>query len=307
MIRRVATGIGALVLAGSCIAAPQHTSVLASSAPVALAIAAPQAATPARPAATPLGFRLDGPLIQGGVVRGTAPPGTARLMLDGVDVPLTPDRRFVIWFDRDAPAGAMLVATMLNGTQLREPLAVAPRAWRIERLDTLPRIAQPSADFARLRPPELAMIAAARRMETGAGGWRQPFMWPATGRISGLFGAQRIYRGEPGAYHSGVDVAQPTGTRVIAPADGVVILAALRPFTLEGNLLMIDHGMGLNSAFLHLSRIDVRVGQPVRRGETIGAVGMTGRATGPNLHWAMRWRDRKLDPMLIAGPMPATD
>ncbi len=91
---------------------------------------------------------------------------------------------------------------------------------------------------------------------------------------------------------------------MLAPADGVVILAAAAPFTLEGNLLMLDHGMGLNSAFLHLSRIDVRVGDHVRRGQMIGAVGMTGRATGPHLHWSLKWRDRKLDPLLVAGPMP---
>jgi murein DD-endopeptidase MepM/ murein hydrolase activator NlpD len=157
--------------------------------------------------------------------------------------------------------------------------------------------------MAQLRPAELAQIAAARAQLTDAQGWRQRFLWPATGRISGLFGAQRIYRGEPGAYHSGTDIARPTGTPVVAPADGVVILAADRPFTLEGNLLMIDHGGGLNSAFLHLSRIDVKVGEHVRRGQAIGAIGMTGRATGPHLHWSLRWRDARLDPMLMAGAM----
>jgi murein DD-endopeptidase MepM/ murein hydrolase activator NlpD len=104
-----------------------------------------------------------------------------------------------------------------------------------------------------------------------------------------------------------VDVARPTGAVVIAPADGVVILAAATPFTLEGRLLMIDHGMGLNSAFLHLSRIDVREGERVTRGQPIGAVGMTGRATGPHLHWGMKWREARIDPLLLAGPMPAAD
>jgi murein DD-endopeptidase MepM/ murein hydrolase activator NlpD len=111
-------------------------------------------------------------------------------------------------------------------------------------------------------------------------------------------------RCEPGSYHSGIDIARPTGTPVVAPADGVVILAADHPFTLEGNLLMIDHGHGLNSAFLHLSRIDVRVGDHVRQGDPIGAVGATGRATGPHLHWSLRWRDTRLDPLLVAGTMP---
>ncbi len=251
-------------------------------------------------------FAFDGPMIQGGTVLGTAPALTSRISFQGEAVPVAADGRFLIAFDRDAGPTATIVATRVDGSEVRRTLAVQPRAWRIERLDTLPRIAQPSAEFERRRPIELAQINAARGVNAASNGWRQRFMWPATGRISGLFGSQRVYRGEPGAYHGGVDVARPSGTPVLAPADGVVILAAASPFTLEGRLLMVDHGMGLNSAFLHLSRIDVRVGDVVRRGQTIGAIGMTGRATGPHLHWGMRWRGARIDPLLIAGTMPVT-
>jgi murein DD-endopeptidase MepM/ murein hydrolase activator NlpD len=250
------------------------------------------------------GFVYDGPMTQGGMVVGIAPTGTTTLTLDGAPVPVARDGRFLIAFDRDARPSARLVATLDSGGTVAETLTIAPRAWRIERLETVPKFPQPSEEFSRRRPPELAQIVAARALQSESLGWRAPFLWPAVGRISGLFGSQRIYKGEPGAYHSGVDIAQPIGTPVLAPADGVVILAADHPFTLEGNLLMIDHGMGLNSAFLHLSRIDVHVGDRVRRGQQIGAVGISGRASGPHLHWAMKWRDARLDPMLIAGPMP---
>ena len=248
-------------------------------------------------------FRWSGTAIQGGLIRVVAPSGTVAVTLDGTPLSLAPDGRFLVGFDRDAGAQAMLVATLADGGSIARAIAIAPRAWRIERLDTLPRYPAPDPVMARLRPGELAQIAAARALTTDAAGWRQPFRWPATGRISGLFGAQRIYRGEPGAYHSGTDIARPTGTPVVAPADGVVILAADHPFTLEGNLLMIDHGQGLNSAFLHLSRIDVRVGDHVRQGQNVGAIGASGRATGPHLHWSLRWRDARLDPMLAAGAM----
>ena len=252
-------------------------------------------------------LRLDEAPVQGGLVRGRARPGT-RLTLDDRDVPVALDGTFILGFDRDAPA-MMRVAEHFTGPGDNPlgaitTLAVAPRAWRIERLDTLPRFPKPDPVMAELRPAELGQIAAARARVTDAAGWRQRFVWPATGRISGLFGAQRIYRGEPGAYHSGTDIARPTGTPVVAPADGVVILAADHPFTLEGHLLMLDHGHGLNSAFLHLSRIDVRVGDHVTQGQPIGAIGASGRATGPHLHWSLRWRDARLDPMLVAGPMP---
>ncbi|WP_343526538.1 peptidoglycan DD-metalloendopeptidase family protein [Sphingomonas sp.] len=248
-------------------------------------------------------FRWTGEASQGGLIRGQAPKGAVSVTLNGEAIPLSRDGAFLIGFDRDAGPSAELVATLADGRQVRQPLAVAPRAWRIERLDRLPKYPVPDPEFQRRRPPELDQIRAARAMTTDADGWRQSLRWPVTGRISGLFGAQRIYRGEPGSYHSGTDIAASTGTIVRAPADGVVILAADTPFTLEGHLLMLDHGQGLNSAFLHLSRIDVRVGDHVRQGQPIGAVGATGRATGPHLHWSLQWRGRKLDPLLVTGPM----
>jgi murein DD-endopeptidase MepM/ murein hydrolase activator NlpD len=246
-------------------------------------------------------FRWTGTLSQGGLILGTAPAGSRTVTLNGKPIALSPDGRFLAGFDRDAGPEALLTATFADGRNVTQSLTITPRAWRIERLDTLPKFPAPDPVFAKLRPPELAQIVAARARITDAQGWRQAFAWPATGRISGLFGSQRIYKGEPGSYHSGTDIAKPTGAIVTAPADGVVILAADHPFTLEGNLLMIDHGMGLNSAFLHLSRIDVKVGNHVTKGQPIGAVGMTGRATGPHLHWSLRWNDAKLDPMLVAG------
>jgi murein DD-endopeptidase MepM/ murein hydrolase activator NlpD len=88
----------------------------------------------------------------------------------------------------------------------------------------------------------------------------------------------------------------------VAPADGVVVLAAADPFTLEGRLLIVDHGAGLNSAFLHCSALLVSEGDRVRQGQPIGRVGMTGRATGPHLHWSIKWREARLDPILLAGP-----
>jgi biotin carboxyl carrier protein len=248
-------------------------------------------------------FRWTGTLSQGGLILGTAPDGARTLALNGKPIALSPDGRFIAGFDRDAGPRATLTATLADGRSVTQSLSIAPRAWRIERLNTLPKFPAPDPVFAKLRPPELAQIVAARARTTDAQGWRQAFAWPAKGRISGLFGAQRVYKGEPGSYHSGTDVAIPTGTIVTAPADGVVILAADHPFTLEGNLLMLDHGMGLNSAFLHLSRIDVNVGDHVKKGQPIGASGMTGRATGPHLHWALRWSDAKLDPKLVTGPM----
>ena len=209
-------------------------------------------------------------------------------------------------FDRDAVPTAKLVATLSDGRSVRAALTIAPRVWQIENVAVGPRPgALPSAEYARRRAIELARINAARAIVNTTQGWRQDFVWPVFGRISGRFGAQRIYRGTPGSYHSGIDISTgQSGVPYVAPGDGVVILAAEAPFTLEGNLLMIDHGNGLSSAFLHSSRLLVKAGDVVHRGQTIGLIGMTGRATGPHLHWSLKWREARLDPILFTGAMP---
>lgn len=265
------------------------------------AVAAPAVASgPALP-----DLSLSGELTQGGWARGSVPPGT-RLRLGDTSFTADGDGSFFVAFDRDAPAALVLAATLPDGRETSRTLTIAPRAWAIERVATakIPG-KQPPEDFLRQRQGELAQIVAARGQATGAQGWRQRFTWPAKGRISGLFGAQRIYAGgEAGSYHSGIDIAGGQGGEIRAPADGVVILAAETPFTLEGHLLMVDHGSGLNSAFLHCSELLVHVGDTVRQGQVIARIGMTGRATGPHLHWSLMWRGSRLDPLLFTGPTP---
>ncbi|WCM26793.1 M23 family metallopeptidase [Sphingomonas sp. QA11] len=299
--RRWMVGGTALIIAGSCTTpSVSRPTIRPVQATPRVAPTVPSQRVPVRAS-----FSYSGSMIQGGLVIGIAPAGTSMLSFDGTAIPVAPDGRFLIAFDRDARPTATLVATLGDGREVRDTLTVAPRAWDISTLDTVPKYPVPQPEFEKLRPAELAQINAARRIVTDADGWRGPFMWPVLGRISTLFGSQRIYRnGEAGSYHSGLDIARPTGTVVLAPADGVVILAADHPFTLEGNLLMIDHGMGLNTAFLHLSKITVRLGERVKRGQPVGLIGMTGRASGPHLHWGMKWRESRIDPLLVAGPMP---
>ncbi len=303
-LARWTLGLAALIVLGSCTTAPDRPQIQQlPPVPIERKPTVQPRQVPARDS-----FSYSGSMIQGGIVIGIAPSGTSLLSFNGVDVPVAADGRFLIGFDRDAGPTATLVATLDDARRISDRLTIAPRGWDVSRLDSLPKIPLPQPEFDRLRPAELAQINAARRVHSDSQGWRQPFLWPTTGRISTLFGSQRIYKnGEAGSYHSGLDVAKPTGSVILAPADGVVILAADHPFTLEGNLLMIDHGAGLNTAFLHLSRIDVRVGERVMRGQPVALSGMTGRATGPHLHWSIKWRDAKIDPLLVAGPMPRTE
>jgi len=262
------------------------------------------APTPSPAPSGPTTFTYTGELTQGGWLRGQAPAGTVSARLGDQALTLDSEGRFFAAFDRDAGPEARLTARLADGRMVESPLRIAPRAWQIENINAARTPGGASEAFMERRRPELARIAEARTRDHDVAGWRQQFVWPVKGRISGRFGSQRVYRGEPGAYHSGIDIATGTSdTPFVAPADGVVILAAETPFSLEGYLLMIDHGNGLNSAFLHNSRIVVREGERVRQGQHIGNIGATGRATGPHLHWGLMWRGQRLDPLLFTGPM----
>ena len=254
--------------------------------------------TPSRPAV----FTFDGELEQGGWMRGTVPGGTREATLGEETLTFDDEGRFFAAFDRDAPAAMTLTARLADGRMIESPLTIAPRAWNIEHINAARTPGGASAAFMKIRQPELDAIWDARLKDTGSTGWTQDFIWPVTGRISGRFGSQRVYRGEPGSYHSGIDIAPGNGVPYVAPADGVVVLA-VEGYSLEGNLLIIDHGQGLNSAFLHSSRLYVKEGDRVRQGQHIGDVGSSGRATGPHLHWSLKWRNARLDPLLFTGPM----
>ena len=240
---------------------------------------------------------LQGALTQGGMVLGRAAPG-AKVTLDGRPVRVSPDGLFVLGFGRDHKDAATLE---VDGETQR--LAIAPRVYDIQKVDGLPQqtVTPDPAQLARIRE-EGERIRAARRADTALLGFAQSFIWPARARISGVFGSQRILNGEPRQPHLGVDVAAPTGTPVRAPAAGRVSLAEPDMF-LTGGTLMLDHGHGLSSVFAHLSRLDVKAGDEVRQGDVVGAVGGTGRATAPHLHWGMSWFDERLDPALLVPPM----
>ena len=243
-------------------------------------------------------LELDGPLVQGGVLIGKVAPGTP-VALDGRAVRVAADGTFVIGFDRDAGAKHVLKA----GAETRT-LSVAPRQYDIQRVTGIAQaIMSPSAADLKRIQREQALVNAARSRDDARTDFAAGFAWPITGRISGVYGSQRFYNGEPSRPHYGVDVAAPVGAEVRAPAAGVVTLAEPDLFY-SGGTVIIDHGHALSSSFLHLSEVLVGPGQRVARGELIARVGATGRATGPHLDWRMNWRDARVDPQLLAGAMP---
>ena len=163
-------------------------------------------------------------------------------------------------------------------------------------------VTPPESVLARIKS-ENAKIAEARAQDRAEPDYLTGFVWPTVGRISGVYGSQRILNGKPRQPHYGIDIAAPAGTPVRAPADGIVTLAE-GDLYYTGGTLIIDHGHGLTSAFLHMKDVEVALGQRVRQGERIGTVGSTGRSTGPHLDWRINWFKARIDPSLLAGPMP---
>ena len=256
--------------------------------------------------ATPLWAQslvLEGPLIQGGLVRGSVPPGS-EVMFAGQPVRVSEQGDFLIGFHRDEPTRLDLEVTYPDGSGEKKNLDIETREYNVQRIDGLPpRKVTPSEEDLERIYAETRLIKQARKLDDPRTDYKTGFIWPTVGRISGVYGSQRILNGKPRRPHYGIDIAAPQGTPVLAPADGVVTLA--HPDTyFNGGLIALDHGHGLSSWFSHLSVLLVENGQHVKQGDKIAEVGSTGRSTGPHLDWRINLFERRLDPSLLVGPMP---
>ena len=241
---------------------------------------------------------------QGELVIAHAAPGS-RVDVGGKATRVGIDGVFVFGIERDAPAELVVAVRAADGRERRHTLAVRQREYKIDRIDGLPQhTVTPDPELARRIAEEQARVAAARQRDDDRDDFSHGFARPAQGRISGVYGSQRIDNGTPKAPHMGLDIAVPTGTPVHAPAGGVVTFVAT-DLVLTGGTVLIDHGHGLTSSFLHLSRVDVKPGDRIERGGVLGAAGATGRASGPHVHWGFNWFDVRLDPALLSAPRQA--
>jgi len=252
--------------------------------------------------ATDQQLQLPGHLQQGQLVIGHA-PRDAKIDFAGRRLRVGDDGIFVFGLDRDAPAQAALQIRYADGKSSTQTVAVAKREYHIERIEGLPpKTVTPDPETAARIEREQALVAQARTRDDAREDFLRGFALPVSGaRISGVYGSQRVDNGVAKAPHMGLDMAVPEGTLVHAPASGIVTFAE-PDLVLTGGTVLIDHGFGLTSSFLHMSRLDVKTGDAIRRGQVIGAAGMTGRATGPHVHWGFNWFDVRLDPGLLAKP-----
>mgnify|MGYP006287968155 FL=1 len=267
-----------------------------------LMTAAVQAASPG-PAAS--GLTLRGEPVQGGLLIGKA-PSAVRVTIDGEPVLQASDGTFLIGFDRDGDEARRLSVEMADGRTVARLLEPRTRAFDIQRIDGLPpsKVTPDPASLDRIRA-EAAMVREARMRRDDRVDFAQGFVWPVGGPVTGVYGSQRILNGEPRNPHWGIDIAASTGTPVRAPAGGIVTLTHDDMY-FSGGTLLLDHGLGLSSAFLHLDEILVEPGERVERGDIIARVGDTGRATGPHLDWRINLGSTRIDPaLLLDGPPPS--
>ena len=244
-----------------------------------------------------LGFELEGNLMQGGLVLGRTEAG-AKVFLDGRRIRVSKEGAFVFGFGRDASTKSVLWVKTATSEQ-HKVLSIQQRDYDEQHIDGLPadKVTPPAEVLARIRK-ESRLIASVRLKNNFAAGSLGHFIWPTQGRISGIYGSRRILNGQPRRPHYGIDIAAPIGTPVKAPAAGKVVLAYPDMY-FSGATMVIDHGYGVSSTFLHLSKFLVKEGSVVRQGQVVAEVGSSGRSTGAHVDWRVNWLEQRLDPQLL--------
>ncbi len=246
---------------------------------------------------------LQGHAVQGGLMFGVTKPAS-KITLDNINVPVGPKGHFAFGLPRDANQFVTLHVTQ-GKLSYDQKIQVHSRVFDIEYVDGLPpNTVSPPPEWAARRKLETDRVRIGRTLRTDDLFWFKGFIQPAKGRFSGFYGSQRVLNGKPRSPHYGLDIANDTGTPIIAPAGGKVTLAA-SDFLLEGGIVIIDHGFGLSSTLFHMNRVDIEEGQIVQQGQQIGTIGARGRASGPHVDWRINWGNDqtsvRLDPGLVIG------
>lgn len=241
---------------------------------------------------------LVGEIKQGGLLVGKTSPN-AQVSLGGKPLKLSADGYFTLGFGRDDAETVSLIVTLPNGEKITRTLTPEKRTYKEQRVNGIAKkIMNPNPEAVKRSRKDSAQVKSARNTDSNRIDFAKGFIAPIDGIITGVYGSRRVYNGKPGRPHFGLDYAGKKGDPVKAPADGVVTLYVPDMFY-SGGTMIIDHGHGINSTFLHLSDSYVAQGDQVKQGQVVAAVGASGRATGPHLDWRVNWYQVKLDPALV--------
>jgi murein DD-endopeptidase MepM/ murein hydrolase activator NlpD len=249
------------------------------------------------------GVEINGQLSQGSIVSGQVDPGTTVEVM-GRNIRVDESGFFIFGLGRNAPEKITLTSVNKKNEEKLHIFSVHQRKYKEQKIFGVPQdtVKPPSSLKERIKK-ESEQVWVARTKINNSLDFLSGFVMPLKGPITGVYGSRRFYNGHPGNPHYGLDIAAPTGTPIFAPAPGAVELVHPNMFY-SGGTLIISHGLGISSTYIHLSAISVDVGQRVKRGDLIGRVGATGRATGPHLDWRINWLDVRLDPQLVMKYFP---
>lgn len=244
------------------------------------------------------GVELKGNLTQGGLVTGKL-DGVQSVIFNGEKLKTTADGTFVFGFGRDSKLNHELTWVDKAGKTHKQSLLITKRDYDIDKITGVAKkYVSPPKEVSQRISREAVAVRNARKVDSNLTYFLDPVYKPAQGRISGVYGSQRYFNGEPRRPHFGLDIANKTGSPVYAPVGGTVVFADNNLYY-SGGTLILDHGHSVTSTYIHLSKLDVKVGDKIKRGDKIAEIGATGRVTGPHLDWRFNWKGERLDPALM--------
>lgn len=243
-------------------------------------------------------INVSGEVKQGGLIVGKTDANNI-VTLNDKPLPVSAQGEYVFGFSRDDVSSYQLVVTEPDGTTATKTFSPLKREYKLQRIEGIKKsIMQPDPKAVARSQKDSKQIKAARKISSNITSFAQGFIAPIKGTITGVYGSQRIYNGVPKRPHFGLDYAGKIGDPVKAPASGKVLLWVPDMFY-SGGTMIIDHGHGISSTFLHLSHSFVKQGDTVKQGDVVASVGNSGRVTGPHLDWRINWFDVKIDPALV--------
>ena len=243
---------------------------------------------------------IKGEIIAGGIIIVNASPGST-VKLNGESIMISDKGVFLVGFERKPQPTQILEIYDENLLVEKITLNVKIRSYEIQRINGIKKekVDPPQSIIDRIYMERNSVKESRKKSNLITSTYyNNGFVLPANGPISGVYGSQRILNGKPRSPHYGIDIALPKGHEVVSPMDGIVVFSN-NDLYYSGGTIIIAHGQGLTTSYLHLSEILVSVNDIVRRGELIGKVGATGRATGPHLHWGAELKGKRIDPKYL--------
>ena len=244
---------------------------------------------------------LKGKMMPGNIIIGQVEKAQS-VFLDNKNITFDNEGNFVLGFDRDDNGARFLKIKYTSGKAYVKKLLLSERHYEVQEINNMKQelVSPPDNEISRInKEREIIDSIESKIGLDNSAYYVNGFTRPVTGgRISGVFGSQRVLNGIAKSPHNGLDIAKPEGAEVVSTSDGIVVMTG-NNYYYRGNFVIIDHGQGLFSRYFHLSMITISEGDTIKKGDKIGEVGTTGRSTGPHLHWGVQWFDKRIDPSCL--------